>query len=533
MHLMRTPVVLGGAPAPARAARRVLHAGGGGAGAAPPTPRRAPRCRAGAGPGRGDSAGGGEEGAPDSSIDELAAMLSRRAAEMRRSSGEPLLDAPPPPDGGGDGELGGGAGGGADATKPPPQEPAAPPPPPPRARRGGAAAAARPAAMPPSDGSFIPADFQVFKTLGQLAVSAGGEEGAAAAAAAGGAPLAEQPVFVYIARYTSGMPFEGPATVLLKEYQAASASVAANEALVMQRLLGPLPERKWQVAVADANPHPPVVQLLGWLQAPCSDAAYEITGDNREATWLVYRFEGLKPLSIIAPRLEPPRPPPGLSALLYGGRAGAARAASAARRASLRALARRLLGALSFCHARGVAHCCLGAGSVQISNLEDRDPDRVIVKLDNWGLARLYPGPLQEPDEAGSGGGGGSSAAPPPPSALLDDDSDAGEQRRADLQAAGLLLLEAFAAGTAGGAAAAALVGGAGLRRLLFEVFHDDIAEFRSYCEADEGLQPFVEFADDTGAWGLLGDLLRGEASAGELLRTSPFFAQTQEAPKA
>jgi hypothetical protein len=156
-------------------------------------------------------------------------------------------------------------------------------------------------------------------------------------------------------------------------------------------------------------------------------------------------------------------------------------------------------------------------------------------------------------------------------------------------------------AGTAGGAAAAALGGGEALRRLLFEVFHDDISEFRAYCEADvsggtctcrergpmvayavlgwgyggrgrdidpaygcsgrnnaacrcadagfgglvalrtinpssslqsrrrqEDLQRFVEFADDTGAWGLLGDLLRGEASAGELLRTSPFFAQVE-----
>lgn len=39
----------------------------------------------------------------------------------------------------------------------------------------------------------------------------------------------------------------GPATVMLKEYQAASTSLAANEALVQGRLLGPPPERKWQV----------------------------------------------------------------------------------------------------------------------------------------------------------------------------------------------------------------------------------------------------------------------------------------------
>jgi hypothetical protein len=39
--------------------------------------------------------------------------------------------------------------------------------------------------------------------------------------------------------------------VLLKEYQARSVSLAANEAVVQQRLLGPVPERKWQVGLVD------------------------------------------------------------------------------------------------------------------------------------------------------------------------------------------------------------------------------------------------------------------------------------------
>jgi hypothetical protein len=232
----------------------------------------------------------------------------------------------------------------------------------------------------------------------------------------------------------------------------------------------------------------------------------------------VYRFEGLKPLSVLLPRLQPPAPPPGLQVLLLGGREGAAAAARAARRKLLRTFAARLLGALSFSHARGVAHCCLGPGSVQCSGLDDREPDRVIVKLDNWGLARLYPGPLEAPPESAPGacvlggrwaqrlrlqGRGTARPAlpltaqpaplnlpggpPPPPSPLDDANSDAAQQRRADLQAAGLLLTEAFVAGTAGGAAAAALGGGEALRRLLFEVFHEDIMEFRAYCEADVG----------------------------------------------
>jgi hypothetical protein len=252
-----------------------------------------------------------------------------------------------------------------------------------------------------------------------------------------------------------------------------------------------------------------------------------------------------------------------------------------ARHKLLRTFAARLLGALSFCHARGVAHCCLGAGSVQCSGLEDRSSDRVIVKLDNWGLARLYPGPLEEEvaaigsdDEFGAAAGArggaaaGARAGPPPPSPILDEDSDAAFQRQSDLQAAGLLLVECFVAGTAGGPAAAALGGGEALRRLLFEVFHDEITEFRAYCEADvslgvlrgvgwvgleaawctptaakqllsraftasmppktkraqDDLRLFVDFADTTGAWELLSMLLQGETSAAELLQSSLFF---------
>ncbi|GBF87368.1 hypothetical protein Rsub_00079 [Raphidocelis subcapitata] len=489
------------APHPGRRRRRATAARAAGAPPPPPPP------------------GGPEDGG--SSIDELAAQLSRRAAELRASSdpGDLL-----PPDDAGEGE---GEGEGEAA----PDDAAADEQ---RRRReqqqreqqradadaaaaaaAAAAAYAPPAVMPPHDGGFTVTDFRVFKQLGQLGVAsldssdpAGGEV---------------QPVFVYAARYESGLPFEGPATIMLKEYQAPSTGLAANEALVQGRLLGPPPERKWQAAVADASPDPPIVQLLGWLSAPPSDAAYEITGDNADAIWLVYRFEGLKPLSVLLPRLQPPQAPPGLQSLLFGGRAAAADAALAGRHRLLRSFAERLLLALSFCHRRGVAHCCLGTGSVQCSGLEDRSSDRVIVKLDNWGLAKLYPGPLEAGGVAEPGTRADPAAPPPPPAAPI---AGAAGARRSDLQAAGLLLVEAFVAATAGGEAAAALGGGEALRRLLFEVFHDDVNEFRAYCEADEALEPFVEFADSTGAWDLLSSLLQGDASAGELLEGSVFFSE-------
>jgi serine/threonine protein kinase len=60
----------------------------------------------------------------------------------------------------------------------------------------------------------------------------------------------------------------------------------------------------------------------------------------------------------------------------------------------LRAICRGLLSALSYCHSRGVAHCSLGPGSVLLNSVQEADVWRLLVKLDNWGLARVYPAAL-------------------------------------------------------------------------------------------------------------------------------------------
>lgn len=108
---------------------------------------------------------------------------------------------------------------------------------------------------------------------------------------------------------------------------------------------------------------------------------------------------------------------------------------------------------------------------------------------------------------------------------LSSDDTDAAMQRQQDLQAAALLLAEVFMVGS--GASGAEVMDLAALQRLLFDVFHEDIALFKEYCLQDEdNYNGFVEFMDmHRGAgWELLDRLLRGETAAGELLRTSRFF---------
>lgn len=72
-------------------------------------------------------------------------------------------------------------------------------------------------------------------------------------------------------------------------------------------------------------------------------------------------------------------------------------AALQARHNLLRAIAQGLLAALSFCHQYGVAHCGLGSGTVVINTWNDKEVDRLLLKLDNFGLARLYPQPLETP----------------------------------------------------------------------------------------------------------------------------------------
>jgi hypothetical protein len=42
-----------------------------------------------------------------------------------------------------------------------------------------------------------------------------------------------------------------------------------------------------QAAVADLDASCPVVQLLGYLQAPPSDEAFEMTQDPADTVWLV------------------------------------------------------------------------------------------------------------------------------------------------------------------------------------------------------------------------------------------------------
>ena len=57
-----------------------------------------------------------------------------------------------------------------------------------------------------------------------------------------------------------------------------------------------------------------------------------------------------------------------------------------------RAIAAGALQAVAFCHGNAVAHGSLGSGSLLLSHFDDRRPEQLLVKLDNFGYARRVDG---------------------------------------------------------------------------------------------------------------------------------------------
>ncbi len=63
---------------------------------------------------------------------------------------------------------------------------------------------------------------------------------------------------------------------------------------------------------------------------------------------------------------------------------------------AIRAIAAGALQAVAFCHGQAVAHGSLGSGSLLLSHCDDRRPEQLLVKLDNFGYARRIDGATGE-----------------------------------------------------------------------------------------------------------------------------------------
>lgn len=371
------------------------------------------------------------------------------------------------------------------------------------------------------DGGFTPEDFEVQQQLGQLSwVTERPQDSPLQVTRAGSERLA---ILLFLATYYSRQAYTGAIRVLLKEFLPGASAVAVNEVQIMTRL-HPLPQEPWRDARTPISSDTPFVPLLGHFRSAPSDAgrrvmtsiAEENNNSREPAVWLVYKWEGLQPLSHYAAAAQSAQEPGlfgrGVSAL-WGSRGGsseeAASTALRSRCAMVRSIVRGAVAAVAYCHQRDVVHGSLGAGSLLLSTYEDLRWQEVIVKLDNFGFARQYPS-------------AGSSAHPPvtqsplfPGPLPLGTENPSALGQREDLQALGLVALELVFAALAEGSTAT----GPALQRLLMDVFASDTRAFRKYClnEADWSVPTILLDEFDGAGWQLISDLITGSRSAKEL----------------
>ncbi|KAF6236642.1 hypothetical protein COO60DRAFT_1632418 [Scenedesmus sp. NREL 46B-D3] len=331
------------------------------------------------------TAGGDDADAPKPDIDQLAAFLTAKAVEMRASFDEqdlPLIGL--------DAEAGDAAGDTPAAAAESVRAFASMD----EAVRAGAGLPGDINPMStldvlesvPDERGFIPQDFAILKLLGRLGMQDAATQPPSGSSSPGrSVPALNTPsILVYAARYISGLPYQGPVTVQLREYLPSARGVAKNELLVLKRLCGKLPQEKWQAAAKEPDSSCPAVRLLGYLEAPPSDEAFELCEDPADTFWLVYKFEALRPLTLALQQMDLPEEPTGFSTMFMK-KEHAVALALRSRRTLLQRIAQGLLQALSYCHSRGVAHCGLGPGCVVVNTWRDRDADRLLVKWTTLG----------------------------------------------------------------------------------------------------------------------------------------------------
>ncbi|KXZ53470.1 hypothetical protein GPECTOR_7g920 [Gonium pectorale] len=350
-------------------------------------------------------------------------------------------------------------------------------------------------------GFFDSDDFEVLQQLGRISVMRSD----------GGSVDGTTAVIAYAARFLPRLPMQRALTVLLKEYLPVSKAVAFNELLVLSKLCG-LPEDQYSAANRPATRRPPIVPLLGYfVSAPTEEAASLSMDAEADSVWLVYKWEGLRPLNMYLTDVRPPEP----AKSFFKKKEVAEAEAWRARHSMLRSLARALLSAVAYCHGAGVVHGSLSTGTIFISSFDDADAGSLFVKLDNFGFGRLDP--------AGGLGAPLGLANPQLPGQDIDSVAPR-EGRKHDLQATAITLLEVFSAGTA--TSPAGVLPRTSITRLLFDIYADDMAGLRSYAEDDPALGRLVALLDEGErcGWDFIGELVRGVRPAEELM-LHPFLA--------
>eukprot|EP00208_Stichococcus_sp_RCC1054_P009055 CAMPEP_0206150144 /NCGR_PEP_ID=MMETSP1473-20131121/38148_1 /ASSEMBLY_ACC=CAM_ASM_001109 /TAXON_ID=1461547 /ORGANISM="Stichococcus sp, Strain RCC1054" /LENGTH=502 /DNA_ID=CAMNT_0053547637 /DNA_START=817 /DNA_END=2325 /DNA_ORIENTATION=- len=385
-------------------------------------------------------------------------------------------------------------------------------------------------------GGLQPSDFELVQQMARLSVQQVTSDASAAnalAAAASREEVETSAIVIFASRYYSGMPYQDPAPVYLKEYLPGTRSVAVNELGTVHFLMGgQLPAQKWLAAVSPLT-NLPIVPLLGYFEAGISPAGASQVKDVRPGDaatlWLAFKWEGMQPLSMYAMAEQQ------VPTFFWLGQKG-----MSDRLKMLKAIMGGCVAALAYVHERGVAHGSLGSGSLLLSTLSDSRADQLVVKLDNFGFSHRASLPP---------GDGGEQPWP----AQLSDDHPVIMGQKEDMGALAVTFLETIFTALAvesespcavpeemvrplGGklapevnlAAICRDTSGEALGRLLFDVFGRDISAFRRYASQEPGWEGPVAFLDEQqeAGWQLLESLVQGSTRAVELLG-SPFLEGT------
>eukprot|EP00798_Chlamydomonas_sp_ICE-L_P018300 gene18300-24760_t len=374
-------------------------------------------------------------------------------------------------------------------------------------------------------------EFEVLQRLGRISVG----QQMIDPTNSGGADVKSIPrtaVIAYVARYEVRLPFMEPAITLLKEYLPMARPVACNELLLLKRLCG-IPQDKQaiqRIAEGKRNTRespPPVVPLLGYFTSiPSQDATMMLSDEDVDSIWLVYKWEGLRPLDLYM-EVGPPKPIGGF----FKSNEKAAAEGWMARQNMLRAIALGLLQAVDYCHSADVVHGSISSGSVMLSSTQDEDAKVLRVKLDGFGFGKWF---IQQQMVAKQVQQGAAKGSMSPSLSPEYDETMLEEGKRLDLQGCGLVLLRLFLAccmepkksDKQGDSAAAPedSLEPAALQQMLFNTYYEDILQFRDYCLQNPARYgSLVQFLDgpDGGVmnegWGFLSDMLYGKRSALEL----------------
>ncbi|GAB4823864.1 hypothetical protein N2152v2_010910 [Parachlorella kessleri] len=416
------------------------------------------------------------------------------------------------------------------------------------------------------DGGFFASEFELEERLGQISiqqVERSSDMVEALPTASTRKSMAA--VIAYVARYHSGLPFQEPVYVMLKEYLPGAKKVACNELQVLKYMTGmPRAGRKWERAKAPLAREPPVAQLLGYFEAGLSESAEEVlqpsipdspsqqgspatratpnvpaadiaaleaaleaapdaaaavtppeagVGPLESTVWVVMKWEGLTPVALYPSSPQQQRSGFGM---LFGERDSPFRD----RIHMLRCICRASLAALAYCHDRGVVHGSLGSGSILLSTFEDAEADQLIVKLDNFGFARRIVPAGVSPTSSMDGTEGSSVLVPQP---NLGEETPLAMGQKQDLRALAIVLLECLLSSLAEGGPSPATSAEA-IERVLGEVFQWDVNEFRQYCANEPDWGTAAAFLDDENkaGWLLIEALVHGRAPA-SLLKESLF----------